>query len=76
MRNKTNHQIIWKRKGTDHSGLVLDMPTIINSDVGFQLVFGMPEDTRQNRQREQEHHITCAKQTNTISLNELKITWI
>ena len=76
MRNKTNHQIIWKRNGTDHSGLVLDLPKTITTDVGFQLLFGMPEDARENNRREQDHHITCAKQTKTLNIKGPEILWI
>ena len=41
MAKDTIHQKIWKK--TD-SGLVLSIPKIINSDIGFQLMFGKNED--------------------------------
>jgi len=38
----TLHQEIWERREDDSLELV--MPKIINSDIGFQLMFGMAEN--------------------------------
>ena len=39
----TRHQEIWKRT---KNGLKIDIPKIINTDIGFQLMFGYREDNR------------------------------
>ena len=75
--NKTNHQLIWKREGNDHKDLTLRLPKTINSDVGFQLQFGVSEDARVNKERTDQHHEQCAKETKTISINNVyDIIWI
>jgi hypothetical protein len=53
----TKHQVIWKRKGTEHSGLELDLPKIIKSDIGFQLMFGPPTNYNSDKEREEQHHL-------------------
>jgi len=40
--NTTLHQEIWIRKEDD--SLELDLPEIINTDIGFQLMFGYREN--------------------------------
>ena len=45
----TKHQEIWERKEDD--SLVLVLPKIINSDIGFQLMFGHREDHRVEEKR-------------------------
>tara|TARA_R110000850_G_scaffold93690_1_gene198224 strand:- start:856 stop:1074 length:219 start_codon:yes stop_codon:yes gene_type:complete len=45
MAHKNKTQKIWKRKEDD--SLELDIPKVINSDIGFQLMFGMAEDTKE-----------------------------
>lgn len=42
MGKATLHQEIWKIKEDD--SLELDLPRIINSDIGFQLMFGYREN--------------------------------
>jgi len=47
-------QKIWKRDENDQ--LVLDLPKIINTDIGFQLMFGWPLDYDTDKQRNQKHN--------------------
>lgn len=42
MNKPTLHQEIWEREEDDSLRLV--MPKIINTDIGFQLMFGMSEN--------------------------------
>jgi len=77
MRNKTIHQLIWKREGSEHSDLSLRFPKPITSDVGFQLQFGVSEDARVNKERLDRHHERCATDTKTLSISNIKeIKWI
>jgi hypothetical protein len=46
----TKHQEIWKRKEDD--SLVLILPKIINTDIGFQLMFGFRECYRTEKEKE------------------------
>ena len=49
MPNKTKSQVIWHRKlDGDHDDLELRMPKIINSDIGFQLMFGVSIDSQED----------------------------
>jgi len=46
----TKHQEIWERREDDSLKLVL--PKIINSDIGFQLMFGYRECYRTEKEKE------------------------
>ena len=48
MAKDTIHQKIWKRT---ENGLVLCIPKIIKTDIGFQLMFGHREDYRVEEKR-------------------------
>lgn len=48
----TRHQQIWKRT---KNGLKLVLPKTINSDIGFQLMFGYREDYREWNKKETEN---------------------
>ena len=48
----TIHQQIWKRT---ENGLELVLPNKINSDIGFQLMFGYREDHRTEEKRIEEN---------------------
>ena len=48
----TIHQQIWKRT---ENGLELVLPKKINSDIGFQLMFGYREDHRTEEKRMEEN---------------------
>jgi|TARA_A100001011_G_C14027229_1_gene722017 hypothetical protein len=48
----TIHQQIWKRT---ENGLELVLPKKINSDIGFQLMFGYREDHRIEEKRIEEN---------------------
>ena len=48
----TKHQQIWKRT---KNGLELSLPQKINTDIGFQLMFGYREDHRQEVKNEIEN---------------------
>ena len=54
MAKDTIHQKIWKRKEDD--SLELSIPKIINSDIGFQLMFGMNEDYDYEKSLIKKHH--------------------
>jgi len=47
MANRNTTQVIWIRN--DREELVLNMPKVISSDVSYQLMFGMKEDTKEER---------------------------
>ncbi len=61
----TRHQEIWKRT---ENGLELVMPKIINSDIGYQLMFGYREDHRIERDRLEKN---AEKYTTAIYESEL-----
>lgn len=44
----TKHQQIWKRT---ENGLKLSIPKNINTDIGFQLMFGYREDHREEEKK-------------------------
>lgn len=46
----TKHQEIWERREDDSLKLVL--PKIINSDIGFQLMFGFRECHKTEKEKE------------------------
>lgn len=54
MAKKNHHQTIWKREEDD--SLTLKLPKIINSDIGFQLMFGMAEDYKEENRLIRKHH--------------------
>ncbi len=54
MAYKNQTQTIWKREEDD--SLTLQMPKIINSDIGFQLMFGMAEDPKEEKNKIRKHH--------------------
>ncbi len=49
----TKHQEIYIRT---ENGLKLDMPKIINTDIGFQLMFGYRECQRTEKEKEQKNN--------------------
>ena len=55
MARKNNTQEIWTRN-KDFT-LELKLPKVINTDIGFQLMFGLPEDSKEER-RIIRRHIT------------------
>jgi hypothetical protein len=67
-KNKT--QIIWQRDKDNN--LELNIPKVINSDIGFQLMYGMPEDMKEER-RIIRRHLT--KYSTTIYLEEELKIW-
>ena len=46
-------QKIWHRKDNDE--LELQLPEVINSDIGFQLMFGWPHDYKTDREITRKH---------------------
>tara|TARA_R110000744_G_scaffold320603_2_gene426754 strand:+ start:3171 stop:3389 length:219 start_codon:yes stop_codon:yes gene_type:complete len=54
MAYKNQIQTIWKREEDD--SLTLQMPKIINSDISFQLMFGMAEDPKEEKNKIRKHH--------------------
>jgi len=54
MSKKNHHQTIWKRN--DDDSLTLKMPKIINTDISFQLMFGMSEDNKEENRLIRKHH--------------------
>tara|TARA_R110002153_G_scaffold216472_1_gene369027 strand:- start:335 stop:553 length:219 start_codon:yes stop_codon:yes gene_type:complete len=69
---KNTTQIIWKRKEDD--SLELDLPKVINSDIGFQLMFGMAEDLKEERRIVRTH--ISKYSTNVYVEQELKIWFL
>ncbi len=67
-KNKT--QIIWIRD--KENNLELNIPKVIKSDISFQLMFGMPEDTKEER-RIIRRHLT--KYSTTIYIEEELKIW-
>ncbi len=73
MPNKTKSQVIWYRKlDGDHDDLELRMPKIINSDIGFQLMFGVSIDSQEDLKKIKRHHENYAKDVVKLSYNETK----
>ncbi len=60
MSKPTRHQLIWRVDGNIYdyklNDVKLNLPKIINSDIGFQLMFGLPEDYRSERDRVMRNH--------------------
>ena len=57
MPKKTRSQVIWYRElDGDHDDLELRIPKIINTDIGFQLMFGVSPDYVQDEIKTQKHH--------------------
>lgn len=54
MIKSTKHQEIWERKEDD--SLVLILPKIINTDIGFQLMFGFRECYRTEKHKEYKNN--------------------
>jgi|21_taG_2_1085346.scaffolds.fasta_scaffold75856_2 hypothetical protein len=58
--SKIKYQKIWKIDSSvyeyDLSDVKLDLPKIINTDISFQLMFGLPEDGRIEKERIRKHH--------------------
>lgn len=52
MPKPTKHQQIWRRT---KNGLRFDMPKTIDSDIGFQLMFGEVEKNWMNVERFEKH---------------------
>jgi hypothetical protein len=67
----TNHQVIWKRKGEDHKDLELTIPPIINSDIGFQLMFGVSTNYLYDKEQEEKHHMKYAKESDLMTLEDV-----
>tara|TARA_R110000744_G_scaffold180132_3_gene299146 strand:+ start:722 stop:952 length:231 start_codon:yes stop_codon:yes gene_type:complete len=75
MGRATNHQVIWKREGQEHDDLVLEIPKVITSDIGFQLMFGVATNYYYDEEQEQKHHENSLKDTKVISKEDLKILY-
>lgn len=71
MPKPTIHQIICE--GTKN-GLKYTMPKTINSDVGFQLMFGKVEDYEHEQSIIKAHHDTY--ETKTYSIEDLKLWFL
>lgn len=57
MARATKHQVIWKREGQEHDGLRLEIPKKINSDIGFQLMFGVATNYNYDEEQTEKHHL-------------------
>lgn len=78
----TRHQIIWHRKKNadgsinEDADMELKIPKIINSDIGFQLMFGPNEDIRYDRKKTNDHHKKQSTHTKTIDNTKDPFKWI
>ena len=72
MARKNKTQEIWIRN--KDNTLELNLPKLINTDIGFQLMFGLPEDSKEER-RIIRRHITKYS-TNIYLEEELKIWFL
>ena len=68
LKNRT--QNIWTRKEDD--SLELNLPPIINTDIGFQLMFGMKEDIKEEKRIIRKH---TTKYSTTIYVEEELKIW-
>ena len=71
MPRATNHQVIWKRKGAEHDGLELDLPKKINSDIGFQLMFGVSTNYIEDNKKEEQHHLNYSLDVDIMTLEDI-----
>ncbi len=72
MPNLTNHSVIWKREGTEHDDLLLTIPKIITDDIGFQLMFGIIPDAREDNQKTKRHHNNYKIDCKRYDMKQLK----
>ncbi len=61
-------QKIWKRDENDE--LILELPKIINTDIGFQLMFGWPLDYDTDKMYKQKHDESYGAKTYNIGNDE------
>jgi hypothetical protein len=67
----TKHQVIWKRKGTEHEGLELDLPKIIKSDISFQLMFGPATNYNYDKDKEELHHLKYKEGVEIMTIEDV-----
>lgn len=68
MAKRTNHQEVCIRT---ENGLKFELPKNINSDIGYQLMFGAVEDYDYEKTKERKHNETYE----TKQYNESEIIW-
>ena len=77
MRGRAKSQQIWKR-GIDGE-LKLNIPKVINTDISFQLMFGVSECNRTQNELKNKHHNNYQKSVRTLDIktnNDEPIKWI
>lgn len=52
MPRRTSHQLIWR---TTKDGAEMILPKVIRSDIGYQLMFGQPENHKQEQIKQKEN---------------------
>jgi len=72
MGRATKSQIIWRREGSEHDDLRLDLPNIINTDIGFQLMFGVTTNFFYDEELEKRHHENFSVDVYKHTKEELK----
>lgn len=68
----TKHSVIWKREGTEHDDLVLNIPKVITDDIGLQLMFGVIPDPGEDEEKIKKHHNNYTRDCKIYDVNELK----
>lgn len=64
-------QTIWKVVDED-GNVELEIPKVINSDIGFQLMFGPNEHEYDNVRRINEHHDNYSITIKIITIEEIR----
>jgi len=73
MPKRTKHQIIWSRiKDGNHDDLELQIPKIINTDIGFQLMFGIQPDIGEDDLKTKLHHLNYKKDIKELDYESIK----
>ncbi len=72
MARATKHQVIWKREGQEHDDLRLEIPKKINSDISFQLMFGVATNYNYDEEQTEKHHLNYSADITEISIEDLK----
>ena len=75
MPKRNKHQVIWGRNGSEHSDLILKIPNIINSDIGFQLMFGVLPDFGLDKWRMDQDHLKYHKNCVIYNKEHLKLKY-
>ena len=65
---KAYRQTIWERKGTGHDDLVCTIPEIVNSDISFQLMFGVTPCNKEDVKKQKKHHLNYAQDCPTYNV--------